>query len=60
VDNQREKFILDALKVIAEHSNKYMNDWEKDFVKTVTSLVVNKQILSNHQFNKLMEIKNKY
>ena len=60
MENKREKFVLDALKIIAINHHKKMNDWEKEFVKNIQSLIANGNDLTNHQYNKLMEIKDKY
>lgn len=60
MENLRNKYIMDALKVIAIHHHTQMTDWEKNFVKEIQALFSKNKELTNHQYNKLMEIKDKY
>lgn len=59
MDTVRTKFIKEALEVVDKIIYK-SNDWEKGFVGDIKRLVKNNVDISNHQFNKLMEIKEKY
>lgn len=59
MDTVRTKFIKEAIESVDKIIYK-LNDWEKGFVGDIKRLVKNNVDISNHQFNKLMEIKEKY
>ena len=55
----REKFINEAIEIIGQHDLE-LNDWEKNFMVDIKRIQKKGWSISNHQFNKLMEIKDKY
>jgi len=58
MENFRLKFILAALKKCDENKSQ-LTDWEKNFIADITWLVKNRISLKTHQYNKLMDIKEK-
>jgi hypothetical protein len=58
MQNFRLKFILAALSECEENRDQ-LTDWEKDFIDNIKWLIKNKWSLSTHQYNTLMNIKEK-
>ena len=54
----RKKFIVSALKKCNNNLSQ-LTDWEKNFIADITWLVKNRISLKTHQYNKLMDIKEK-
>ena len=54
----RKKFIVSALQKCNNNLSQ-LTDWEKNFIADITWLVKNRISLKTHQYNKLMDIKEK-